>query len=581
MWRYLLAQLLIIGWAPSLSAAVPQPPTLAIVSYHEIVDEPNLATDRYATSTRDLVAQLAWLHEHGYTVVSLDQVINAWSGKQALPEKAVLLTFDEGYASTYSKAFPLLKAFHYPAVVSLAGRWMETKPGDAISHDDQTLPRERFLAWAQVREMVQSGLVSVASHSFDLHRAIVGNPQGDLLPAATARIFGASSRRYENDTEYRARINADLARNAALIERETGIRPRVMVWPHGSHNRLISRTAAELGMDVQLTWEPGRNQPGTEPLGGLRRMVMEFNPGLPDFISALQADPPKDLRRVVRVDLDSIYAPEEVERERNLSRLAERIAKLGVNTVYLKAFASPQGDGVEQAVYFPNRHLPMRTDLFARAAWQLKSRAGVEVFAWMPVPDLGVPENPLARRTILDIYEDLSKHAQFSGLFFDSDATSPEFDLTSPAALDAIEFTRALTLASEMYRGPIKTARSLYADPRASTKAKQSLAAALGAFQKSYDQVVVIPGQASNTELKELVTEVAAHPAALSKVIFELSTVDGKNKRPVSSSELARKVRTLRILGALHIGYSPDNAHKDQPALASLQPVMSLQAQPR
>ena len=42
-------------------------------------------------------------------------------------------------------------------------------------------------------------------------------------------------------------------------------------------------------------------------------------------------------------------------------------------------------DGVAEALYFPKRHLPMRADLFNRVAWQLMARAGVKVFAWMPV----------------------------------------------------------------------------------------------------------------------------------------------------------------------------------------------------
>ncbi|PFW72986.1 poly-beta-1,6-N-acetyl-D-glucosamine N-deacetylase PgaB, partial [Bacillus sp. AFS075960] len=53
--------------------------------------------------------------------------------------------------------------------------------------------------------------------------------------------------------------------------------------------------------------------------------------------------------------------------------------------VYLQAYADPKGTGVAEAVYFPNRHLPMRSDLFSRAAWQLNTRSNVQVYAWMPV----------------------------------------------------------------------------------------------------------------------------------------------------------------------------------------------------
>src|SRR3546814_20361995 len=59
---------------------------------------------------------------------------------------------------------------------------------------------------------------------------------------------------------------------------------------------------------------------------------------------------------------------------------------MGVNTVFLQAFADPEGEGLVRSLYFPNRWLPMRADLFNRVAWQLRNRTGVRVYAWMPVP---------------------------------------------------------------------------------------------------------------------------------------------------------------------------------------------------
>lgn len=70
---------------------------------------------------------------------------------------------------------------------------------------------------------------------------------------------------------------------------------------------------------------------------------------------------------------------------RNIDALINRISKLGVNTVYLQAFADPDGDGTADAVYFPNRRIPMRADLFSRVSWQLMSRTKTEVYAWMPM----------------------------------------------------------------------------------------------------------------------------------------------------------------------------------------------------
>ena len=53
--------------------------------------------------------------------------------------------------------------------------------------------------------------------------------------------------------------------------------------------------------------------------------------------------------------------------------------------MFLQAYSDPTGDGLVRSVYFPNRWLPVRADLFNRAAWQLHNRANVMVYAWMPV----------------------------------------------------------------------------------------------------------------------------------------------------------------------------------------------------
>ena len=89
--------------------------------------------------------------------------------------------------------------------------------------------------------------------------------------------------------------------------------------------------------------------------------------------------------RVAHVDLDYVYDPDPARTDANLGKLVQRIADLGINTVFLQAFADPKGDGNIHELYFPNRHLPMRADLFNRVAWQLRSRGGVAVYAWMPV----------------------------------------------------------------------------------------------------------------------------------------------------------------------------------------------------
>ena len=68
-----------------------------------------------------------WLRNHGYRFVGVDDLLAARAGKRPLPPKAVLVTFDDAYQSAYVHAWPVLKMFRIPAVVSVVGSWLEQK----------------------------------------------------------------------------------------------------------------------------------------------------------------------------------------------------------------------------------------------------------------------------------------------------------------------------------------------------------------------------------------------------------------------------------------------------------------------
>jgi biofilm PGA synthesis lipoprotein PgaB len=154
------------------------------LGYHEVRD--NLAInydrDRYAVTSENLAAHFRWLKSRGYTVVSVDQILSAREGVSPLPEKAVLLSFDDGFASVYTHVFPLLKTFGYFAIVSPVTSWIESD--QTILYAGEELAQDSFLTWEQMRIMQTSGLVEIASHSHNLHRGVPGNPQGNEQPAA-------------------------------------------------------------------------------------------------------------------------------------------------------------------------------------------------------------------------------------------------------------------------------------------------------------------------------------------------------------------------------------------------------------
>ena len=79
---------------------------------------------------------------------------------------------------------------------------------------------------------------------------------------------------------------------------------------------------------------------------------------------------------MVHVDLDYVYDANKAQQAKNLDKLIERISRYGVTTVYLQAFSDPDGDGVADALYFPNKYLPVRDDIFWPNCLQLQTARG-------------------------------------------------------------------------------------------------------------------------------------------------------------------------------------------------------------
>ena len=123
-----------------------------------------------------------------------------------LPQKAVLLTFDDGYESNYTLAFPILREYGAKAAISLITSRIDERA-------------DGFLTWDECREMAKSGLVEFASHTNDCH----------IRPDAP----GIERKSGEDEETYISRISADLQTSITRIELETGQNVTTFTYPLG------------------------------------------------------------------------------------------------------------------------------------------------------------------------------------------------------------------------------------------------------------------------------------------------------------------------------------------------------------
>ncbi len=142
--------------------------TLSILMYHKVNDLPDNPTTVPVGIFDD---QLGRLGELGYNVVDLDAVLDHYTLGEPLPEKAVLITFDDGYRDALENALPVLQKHGYQAVVFIPVAYMEDET--PLPHEARLVERgvrNRTLDWGLMRELDASG-VRVESHGI-AHRPL-------------------------------------------------------------------------------------------------------------------------------------------------------------------------------------------------------------------------------------------------------------------------------------------------------------------------------------------------------------------------------------------------------------------------
>ncbi|CAM2169960.1 poly-beta-1,6-N-acetyl-D-glucosamine N-deacetylase and beta-1,6 glycoside hydrolase [Burkholderia cepacia] len=627
--------------------------TFRVICLHDVRDN-LLATfssstmvDPYAVDTGTLTAIFSWLQTNNYHTITVKQIEASRHGGKPLPPRAVLLTFDDGYSSHYTKVLPLLERFKYPAVMGIVTAWIDAPLDTPIKISDKIqMPRDYFMTWDQVKKVGQSEFVELGCHTHNLHHGAVANPQGNELPATTSHLYLQDQKRYETDAEFEARVHDDLQMCVRQIRERTGIVARSMVWPYGAENQPVRKISTSLGMDIQFSLDAGPNTPDV-PLDRLRRILMMYDVDIGGFERSMRepasnrgdVDIPE---RVVQVDLDQVYDPDPARQEANLGKLIERIYRMQPKSVYLQAFADPKGTGVAESLYFPNRHLPMRGDLFSRAAWQLSTRSNVQVYAWMPVLAFrpradqhrgleavsaygGAPArvyrlspfDPEARLFIEQIYEDLGKYASFSGILFSDDAVLDDYEDAGRHALSTyaqwglpadigkiratpdlmkrwtrqksrylIDLTRQLEqiVLANQNAGDVLTARNIFALPVLKPESEAWFAQNYDDFLATYDFVALMAmpymEQAQDPErwMDQLVDAVRAKQLGTRRTVFELQSYDWHARKDIGGTALLAQMRRLRSKGAVNFGYYPDNFLNNQPDLDTMRDVMSLKS---
>lgn len=210
-----------------------------VLMWHNLAEESN---GDMTISVDTFRAQIEALHEAGFKTVSLQQLYDYVHFGTELPEKPIVLTFDDGYFSNYEYAFPILQEYDMQATIFAIG----VSVGKDTYKDTDHAMTPHFGA-DEAREMVDSGLISVQSHTFDMHQWPPFE-DGNAQVRETLLPFDG-----EADADYEAAVEADFAESRELLESITGQPVNALAFPEGAYVTLTQDALRSAGAELTFT----------------------------------------------------------------------------------------------------------------------------------------------------------------------------------------------------------------------------------------------------------------------------------------------------------------------------------------
>ncbi len=206
-----------------------------VLMYHNIAEEPNDMT----VTPETFRMHMETLAENGYTAVTLDDMVNYVYYGGELPEKPVLITFDDGYYSNYEYAYPVLSELGMKAVIFTVG----TSFGKT-TYLDTDAPITPHFGEKEAKEMTNSGVISLQSHTYDMHRSenYEKNARYDM-----GQLAG------ETEEEYIDTVREDLIMSREFLENLREDNVLALSYPKGKITDNAARIAVEEGYTVTFS----------------------------------------------------------------------------------------------------------------------------------------------------------------------------------------------------------------------------------------------------------------------------------------------------------------------------------------
>jgi peptidoglycan/xylan/chitin deacetylase (PgdA/CDA1 family) len=223
-----------------------------ILMYHKVSPYSHHGGLGLRVSPADFHDQMEYLHEQGYHTVSLDQLMDHWQKKSALPTKPIVITLDDGYEDNYLFAFPILKKFGFTATIFLV---YDDIGGFNVWDDNKNVAHNlKLLSWRQI-DLMQSQGITFGSHT--------------LTHPNLASLTPDEARR-------------EIAESKKLLEEHFGHKVNFIAYPYGRRNPVVDDVVRLAGYRGAVTTHHGKNTDSTDPVQ-LKRLRVTGNTTIKEF----------------------------------------------------------------------------------------------------------------------------------------------------------------------------------------------------------------------------------------------------------------------------------------------------------
>lgn len=213
---------------------------LPIIMYHSLLKE-KARSGKYTITTDTLKQDLEFIKSKGYTTITMTELINYVYDDGPLPEKPIIITFDDGYYNNFGYAIPLLKEYNMKAVISIVGEYT-----DRYSESGEANLNYGYMRWEDIKSAMEDGTIEFQNHTYDLHSNTKGRN-------------GAAKKKGESLEEYKKALTEDLIKLQNEFKENTNYIPNTFTYPFGSVGKESTDIIKELGFKASLSCSSGVN----------------------------------------------------------------------------------------------------------------------------------------------------------------------------------------------------------------------------------------------------------------------------------------------------------------------------------